>query len=121
LRLVWAATGVLRGLQDTRTPLVVATAGALVNVGLNLMLVYGFGWGVAGSAIGTALSQTGMAVALSLVVWRGARRHGVRLRPRVRGIGGAGRSGVPLLIRTATLRVAIIVATVVAAGQGTAS
>jgi putative MATE family efflux protein len=119
--LVLAATGVLRGLQDTRTPLLVATAGALVNVGLNLLLVYGFGWGVAGSAIGTALSQTGMAVALSLVVWRGARRHGVRLRPRVRGIGGAGRSGVPLLIRTATLRVAIIVATVVAAGQGTAS
>ncbi len=119
--LVLAATGVLRGLQDTRTPLVVATVGAVVNVGLNLLLVFGFSWGVAGSAIGTALSQTGMAVALGVVVWRGARRHGARLRPRLRGIGGAGRSGVPLLIRTASLRVAIIVTTMVAARQGTES
>jgi Na+-driven multidrug efflux pump len=62
-----------------------------------------------------------MAVALSMVVWRGARRYEAELRPRLRGIGGAGRAGVPLLIRTATLRVAIIVATMVAAGQGTAS
>ncbi len=119
--LVLAATGVLRGLQDTRTPLVVATAGAVVNVGLNLLLVYGFGLGVAGSAIGTALSQSGMAVALAIVVWRGARRYGARMRPLLRGISGAGRSGVPLLIRTATLRVAIIVTTVVVAGQGTTS
>jgi putative MATE family efflux protein len=119
--LVLAATGVLRGLQDTRTPLVVAVTGAVVNVGLNVLLVFGFGWGVAGSAIGTALSQTGMAVALAVVVWRGARRFRARLRPHLRGIGGAGRSGVPLLVRTATLRVAIIVTTVVAAGQGTAS
>lgn len=119
--LVLAATGVLRGLQDTRTPLVVAAAGAVVNVGLNLLLVYGFGWGVAGSAIGTALSQTGMAVALVIVVWRGARRYRARLRPHLRGISGAGRSGVPLLIRTATLRLAIIVVTMVAARQGTTS
>ena len=38
---VLAATGVLRGLQDTRTPLAVATAGAVVNAGLNLWFVHG--------------------------------------------------------------------------------
>lgn len=119
--LVLAATGVLRGLQDTRTPLLVATVGATVNVGLNLLLVFGLGLGVAGSAVGTAVSQTGMAIALAAVVWRGARRHGASLRPRLRGIGLAGRTGVPLLIRTASLRAAIIVTTMVAAGQGTTS
>ena len=36
---VLATTGVLRGLQDTRTPLVVAVLGNLANVGLNLVLV----------------------------------------------------------------------------------
>ncbi|MGZ4632122.1 MAG: MATE family efflux transporter, partial [Actinomycetes bacterium] len=65
---VLAATGVLRGLQDTRTPLVVATVGALVNIALNLLLVYGAHLGVAGSALGTVLAQLGMAVALGAVV-----------------------------------------------------
>ncbi|MGZ4479137.1 MAG: MATE family efflux transporter, partial [Nocardioidaceae bacterium] len=36
LLLVLAATGVLRGLQDTRTPLVVAVVGNLATIGLNL-------------------------------------------------------------------------------------
>ena len=44
---VLAATGVLRGLQDTRTPLVVAAVGAVVNVVLNLVLVYGVRLGIA--------------------------------------------------------------------------
>ena len=49
---VLATTGVLRGLQDTRTPLVVAVLGAVVNIGLNLLLVNGFelGWPVRRSA-----------------------------------------------------------------------
>ena len=46
---VLAATGVLRGLQDTRTPLLVAATGAAVNAVLNVLLVYGAGLGIAGS------------------------------------------------------------------------
>src|SRR5918998_5701508 len=51
-----AATGVLRGLQDTRTPLVVAVAGNALNVALNLLLVYPVGLGIAGSALGSVLA-----------------------------------------------------------------
>jgi len=115
---VLATTGVLRGLQDTRTPLYVAVAGAVVNTGLNLLLVYGIGLGVAGSAIGTALTQTGMAVVLIAIVAAGARRIGVALTPHAGHIRGAGRAGVPLFVRTLTLRAAIIVTTVVATRQG---
>src|SRR6185436_13423311 len=53
---VLAATGVLRGMQDTRTPLVVAVVGAAANVVLNLVLVYGVGLGIAGSALGTLVA-----------------------------------------------------------------
>ncbi|MCU1555505.1 MAG: family efflux transporter, partial [Arthrobacter sp.] len=37
--LIFAGTGVLRGLQDTRTPLMVAAAGFTLNIVLNLFLV----------------------------------------------------------------------------------
>jgi putative MATE family efflux protein len=116
---VLAATGVLRGLQDTRTPLVVATVGALANIGLNLLLVYGVGLGIAGSALGTVLAQAGMAVALAAVVVRGARRYDVAGRPRLAGIRAAALVGVPLLVRTLTLRIALLVTTFVAASAGT--
>jgi putative MATE family efflux protein len=116
---VLAATGVLRGLQDTRTPLVVATVGAAVNVVLNLVLVYGAGLGVAGSALGTVLTQVGMAAAFVVVVVRGARTHHSPLRPDLPGIRAAAGAGVPLVVRTATLRAALLVTTYVAAAVGT--
>ncbi|GAB2678610.1 MATE family efflux transporter [Thalassiella azotivora] len=115
---VLAATGVLRGLQDTGTPLVVAVAGATANVGLNYALVHGAGMGIAGSGLGTSIAQLAMAVALLAVVVRGARRHGSPLRPDLPGIRAAGRSGVPLVVRTLSLRGILLVTTFVAARQG---
>jgi putative MATE family efflux protein len=110
-----AATGVLRGFQDTRTPLVVAVGGNALNVVLNLLLVYGVasfaGLGVAGSALGTVLAQTASAAALLYVVVRGARREGASLRPDLPGIRSAARSGVALVVRTLTLRAALLVTT----------
>ncbi|MEZ0493823.1 MATE family efflux transporter [Kineococcus sp. TBRC 1896] len=117
---VLAATGVLRGLQDTRTPLVVASAGAVLNAGLNLLLVHGVGWGIAGSAVGTAATQLLMALALALVVARGVLRTGARVRPHPVGVLRNARDGVPLLVRTVTLRVAALLTTFVAAAQGDA-
>nr|WP_245687615.1 MATE family efflux transporter [Peterkaempfera griseoplana] len=117
---VLAATGVLRGLQDTRTPLLVALAGFSVNLLLNLGLVYGAGLGVAGSAWGTVLAQSGMAAAYVLVVVRGARRHGATLRPARDGIRACARAGGPLLVRTVSLRAVLLIATAVAARLGDA-
>ena len=116
--LVLAATGTLRGLLDTRTPFVVAAAGAVVNIGANFVLIYGAGLGVAGSGLGTALTQTGMAVVLGLVVLRGARRLGVGLRPAGAGIWAAAVAGAPLLVRTVSLRAAILLTVAVATSLG---
>lgn len=73
---VLAATGVLRGLQDTKTPLYVAIAGFVANGALNVGLVYGADLGIAGSAWGTVIAQYGMAAVYLVVVVRGARKHG---------------------------------------------
>jgi putative MATE family efflux protein len=116
---VLAATGVLRGLQDTRTPLVVAALGALANIVLNVVLVYGLDMGIAGSALGTVIAQFGMAAAFLIVVVRGARREGSPLRPDLPGIRAAGRAGVPLVVRTVTLRAALLLMTYVATTVGT--
>ncbi|CAM5457562.1 MATE family efflux transporter OS=Kitasatospora aureofaciens OX=1894 GN=GCM10010502_16110 PE=4 SV=1 [Kitasatospora aureofaciens] len=116
--LVLAATGVLRGLQDTRTPLVVAVAGFTANIGLNAGLVYGAGLGVAGSAWGTVLAQTGMAAVYLVVVVRGARREQASLRPDPAGIRAGARAGGPLLVRTVSLRAVLMIATAVAARLG---
>ncbi|MEH0428904.1 MATE family efflux transporter [Streptomyces stelliscabiei] len=115
---VLAATGVLRGLQDTKTPLYVAVAGFVANGALNAGLVYGAGLGIAGSAWGTVMAQLGMAVAYLWVVIRGARRHGASLRPDALGIRTSAQAGVPLLVRTLSLRAVLMIATAVAARLG---
>lgn len=111
LLVMLAATGVLRGLQDTRTPLYVAVVGNGLNILLNLLLVYGVGLGIAGSAAGSVLAQVASAAVLVAVVVRGARREGAPLGPDRAGITAAARASVPLVVRTLTLRAALLVTT----------
>ncbi|WP_223775637.1 MATE family efflux transporter [Streptomyces sp. 135] len=117
---VLAATGVLRGLQNTRTPLYVAIGGFVANGVLNVGLVYGADLGIAGSAWGTVVAQCGMAAVYLFVVVRGARRHGASLRPDAAGIRACAQAGVPLLVRTLSLRAILMIATAVAARIGDA-
>ncbi|MDJ1131678.1 MATE family efflux transporter [Streptomyces iconiensis] len=118
--IVLAATGVLRGLQDTKTPLYVAVGGFTANGALNVLLVYGAGLGIAGSAWGTVIAQWAMAAVYLTVVVRGARKHGASLRPDLAGIRASGKAGIPLLIRTLSLRAVLMIATAVAARLGDA-
>ncbi|GAA4995364.1 MATE family efflux transporter [Streptomyces siamensis] len=117
---VLAATGVLRGLQDTKTPLYVAVAGFVANAALNAGLVYGAGLGIAGSAWGTVIAQCGMAAVYLVVVVRGARKHNASLRPDATGIRACAQAGAPLLVRTLSLRAILVIATAVAARLGDA-
>ena len=115
---VLAATGVLRGLQNTRTPLYVAIGGFVANAVLNVVLVYGAGLGIAGSAWGTVIAQCGMAAVYLVVVVRGARKHGASLKPDAAGIRASAQAGAPLLVRTLSLRAVLMIATAVAARLG---
>lgn len=115
---VQAATGLVRGLQDATLPLVVAVGGALANIPLNAVLIFGLDLGIAGSAIGTVLCQWGMALVLLGVIVLRARREGIRLTPHASALLAVGRDAVPMFVRTLGLRVVVVAATLVATRLG---
>ncbi|KZE88403.1 MATE family efflux transporter [Microbacterium sp. TNHR37B] len=117
--IVFAATGLLRGMQDTVTPLWIAGVGFAANALLNWLFIYGFGWGIAGSAAGTVAAQWGMVGAYALVIGRLARRHSASVLPQRDGVRGSARSGGWLFLRTVSLRVALLATVAVATGLGT--
>ncbi|MFC8680551.1 MATE family efflux transporter [Microbacterium ureisolvens] len=116
---VFAATGLLRGMQDTVTPLWIAGLGFAANALLNWAFIYGLGWGIAGSAVGTVVAQWGMVAAYAVVVGRLARRHEASVRPQREGLRGSARSGGWLFLRTVSLRIALLATVAVATGLGT--
>ncbi len=121
LLLMLATTGVLRGLQDTRTPLWVAVGGNIANIVLNVTLVHGLDLGIAGSAVGSLIAQVASAAVLVAVVVRAARREGAPLSPDLRGIRAAAHAGTPLVMRTLTLRACLLVGTYAVTLAGTDS
>lgn len=116
--IVFAATGLLRGMQDTVTPLWIAGLGFAANALLNWVFIYGLGWGIAGSAAGTVVAQWGMVAAYAVVVGRLARRHAASVRPHREGVRGSARLGGWLFLRTVSLRVALLTTVFVATGLG---
>lgn len=119
LLVMLAATGVLRGLQDTRTPLLVAVVGNGLNIVFNVVLVYGLDLGIAGSAIGSVLAQVISAVWFLVVVVRAAREHDAPLSPDRAGIAAAAHAAVALVIRTLALRACLLVGTYAVTRVGT--
>ena len=117
--IVFAATGLLRGMQDTMTPLWIAGIGFGANALLNVLFIYGLGWGIAGSAAGTVVAQWGMVGAYVLVIRRLAAKHDASLMAQRAGMGSTARSGGWLFLRTVSLRAALLATVAVATGIGT--
>ncbi len=118
---VLAATGVLRGLQDTKTPLLVAGIGFAVNIGLNFALVYGLDMSVKGAALGTSITQWGMAAVYIAMLVQYSNANAVPLLPRWAGVLSTAHVGSWLMLRTLSLRVAILATVFVATDQGPVS
>lgn len=52
-------SAILRGLGDSKTPLYFLIVATLMNIGLDLLFVVVFGWGIEGVAFATIISQAG--------------------------------------------------------------
>jgi putative MATE family efflux protein len=111
-----AGQGFLRGIGDLRTPLLILVAAHAVNVVLELLFVYGFDWGLAGSAWGTVIAQVGMGLAFVEV----QRRAGFE-PPVLARIRSLMRIGGEIAVRTTALLGSFLVASAVLARVGAAS
>jgi putative MATE family efflux protein len=116
--LALAAAGYLRGLQDTRTTLVIAVASNALNLVLDVVFVFGFNWGIEGSAWSTVTAQLAAAVAYVVIVVRSARVNGASIRPHAAGMRQTAVVGGPLIVRTASLLVTFLAVTNLAARIG---
>jgi putative MATE family efflux protein len=113
-----AGQGFLRGVGNLRTPLVILVVANVANAVLEVLFVYGFGWGLAGSAWGTVIAQVGMG--LAFVVWLlrapadSRRPSWTTMRPLLR-VGG------DIAVRTGALLLSFMLASAVVARMGEAS
>ena len=118
--LVIAGNGAFRGFQDTRTPLVIMLGLNAVNLVLDPLFIFGFGWGLAGAAWATVIAQwVGAVWFVTLVFGRHRERFQVRwyvpgwmeLRPFLK-------IGWELLLRTLALVATMTLATAIATRIG---
>ena len=116
--LLLGGQGYFRGISDLRTPLLIEVVANGVNIVLVTVFVYGFDWGIQGSAAGTAIAQAGMGIAF--LVWMLRVTQGrFAFRPDLlRRLLVVGRH---LFVRTTSLYAAFLIAGAVAARFGDAA
>jgi putative MATE family efflux protein len=112
-----AGQGYLRGVSNLRRPLVIVAVANAANVVLELLFVYVFHWGVAGSAAGTAVAQAGMGIAFAVELLR---PRADSRRPRAREMRPMVRVGRQIFVRTVALYTSFLVAASICARIGDA-
>jgi MATE family, multidrug efflux pump len=117
--LTLGGSGYLRGVADLRTPLLIVIWGNVANVVLEVLFVYGFGWGIAGSAWGTVAAQVAMGAAFLAVIARRIRPE--TWRPVLALIERLLSLGKWIFLRTLSLAGSFLLAGAVATRFGDAS
>ncbi|MFI5954577.1 MATE family efflux transporter [Cryptosporangium sp. NPDC051539] len=114
--LVFAGNGWLRGVQNTRTPVVIVVVANIVSAAASPVLVYPLGLGLAGSAWANVLAQwLGGGVCLWALV-----RERVPLGPRWSVMRRQLRVSRDLIVRAAAFQAAFLTAAAVAGRAGAA-
>jgi putative MATE family efflux protein len=110
-----AGQGYLRGVSSMRRPLEIVVVANIVNAVLEVLFVYGFHWGISGSAAGTAIAQTGMGLAFAAELLR---PHAGSKRPSLSAMRPMIRVGRQIFVRTAALYASFLVGASVCARMG---
>lgn len=117
----WGLMTALQGLGDTRTRMWASLAGNAVNIGLDLLLIFGWGpipaMGAAGAAWATNAGELA-SFAIFALVWR--RRFGRPVRPSREVLASAASIGLPAGLQWAQGGFAFAVMTLVLARVGAA-
>jgi putative MATE family efflux protein len=112
-----AGQGYMRGVSNLRRPLEIVVVANVANLVLEVLFVYVFHWGIAGSAAGTAIAQAGMGVAFVVELLR---PHAESRRPRLTEMRPMMRVGRQIFVRTTALYASFLVAASVLARIGDA-
>ena len=120
LLLMMSAGGSFYGRQNTVTPLVLAVAGAVANLVIEVVLIYGFGYGLGASALSTVIAQTVTGLIAVVIVLRWAATEGVGPRPNWTTMRSLLNAGKALVVRTVALRGSFTLSAAVAARIGVA-
>ncbi len=119
LLMITVGHSVYRGVGDTRTPMYISLGLSLVNLVLDPVFIFGFGWGLAGAGFASVIAQTLGGGAFFLFFLTG--RTGLVLRwvrPRWKDLRELIGAGSALFVRTSALVAALTVAVAVAARLG---
>jgi MATE family, multidrug efflux pump len=108
------AQGVQRGASDYYTPLVILLTANAANAVLEVVFVYGFDWGVPGSAWSTVIVQIVAGVTFAVAVRRHLRAARHR-RPSRAGMAPLMTAGRHLLLRVGSMLAVTIAMTAIAA------
>jgi putative MATE family efflux protein len=117
LFVAFAGSGHHLGQHDTMSPLGFIVAANVVNVGLELILVFGVGLGLRGSAIGTVAAQLLAALAFLLSSWHRS-LSGPPRWPCRGDVNRLLRDGMTLSIRTLAVGGVFVLATATASRLG---
>lgn len=114
-------SSVFRGMGDSRSPMYFIAVACAFNIVLDYLFIGVLGFGTAGAALGTTLSQT-ISVLVSFVV---IRKRGMILglcrsdfRPKKEVLGNILKVGVPVAVQDGFIQIAFIVITVFANRRG---
>ena len=116
--LMLAGVGYLRGLKDTVRPLQVAVGTAVLNLVVELVLIFGMDQGIGASAAATVVAQWVGAACYLIWIGRDVRRRHASLAPRVGSIGRLLTVSAQLLVRNLSLTGTFLIGTSVATRIG---